>query len=49
MHRDNFFQLTRNHRAFGTGLKAVMLGAQTIALGQQDVVLAGGTERFSHN
>jgi acetyl-CoA C-acetyltransferase len=32
----------------GSGLRAVMLGAQSIALGDSDIVVAGGMESMSH-
>ena len=35
------------HKVCGSGLKSVMLGAQAIALGDADVVIAGGMENMS--
>lgn len=36
------------HKVCGSGLKAVMLGAQQIQLGEADVVVAGGMESMSN-
>lgn len=39
---------TTVNKVCASGLKAVMLSAQAIALGQQEIVLAGGTESMSN-
>jgi len=39
---------TTVHKVCGSGLKAVMLGAQQIMLGEADVVIAGGMESMSN-
>ncbi len=39
---------TTVHKVCGSGLKAVMLGAQQIMLGEADVVVAGGMESMSN-
>ena len=39
---------TTVNKVCASGLKAVMLGAQAIALGQQEIVLAGGAESMSN-
>ncbi len=36
------------HKVCGSGLKSVMLGAQSIMLGESDVVVAGGMESMSN-
>lgn len=36
------------HKVCGSGLKAVMLGAQQIMLGESDIVVAGGMESMSN-
>ena len=35
------------HKVCGSGLKSIMLGAQAIALGDADVIIAGGMENMS--
>ncbi len=39
---------TTVNKVCSSGLKAIMLGAQSIALGQADVVVAGGMESMSN-
>lgn len=39
---------TTIHKVCGSGLKAVMLGAQQIMLGEADIVIAGGMESMSN-
>jgi len=39
---------TTVHKVCGSGLKAVMLGAQQIMLGEADIVVAGGMESMSN-
>src|SRR3546814_19992239 len=40
--------LFRSNKVCASGMKAVMLGAQSIMLGQNDVVVAGGMESMSN-
>src|SRR5689334_22203158 len=40
---------TTVNKVCGSGLKAVLLGAQAIALGETDVVVAGGMESMSNS
>jgi acetyl-CoA C-acetyltransferase len=44
---DNVSAFTVNH-VCGSGLKAVMLAAQSVALGDNDVIVAGGMESMSN-
>src|SRR3569623_1984424 len=39
---------TTVNKVCGSGMKAIMLGAQSIALGQNDIVVAGGMESMSN-
>ncbi|MFC2150344.1 thiolase family protein [Calditrichota bacterium] len=39
---------TTIHKVCGSGLKAVMMGAQSIMLGESDIVVAGGMESMSN-
>jgi acetyl-CoA C-acetyltransferase len=41
-------QCTTVHKVCGSGLKAVMLGTQSIMLGESNVVIAGGMESMSN-
>lgn len=44
----NTVACTTVNKVCASGLKAVMLGAQTIALGQADIIVAGGMESMSN-
>ncbi|RYZ94761.1 MAG: acetyl-CoA C-acetyltransferase, partial [Sphingobacteriaceae bacterium] len=43
-----YLPATTVNKVCASGLKAVMLGAQSIALGQNDIVIAGGMESMSN-
>jgi len=43
-----YLPATTVNKVCASGMKAIMLGAQSIALGQNDIVLAGGMESMSN-
>src|SRR5207248_8251325 len=43
-----YLPATTVNKVCASGMKAIMLGAQSIALGQNDIVVAGGMESMSN-